>query len=257
MDKLEQAAHRYHLRFYVYVWEFPVRLFHWVNALCVVVLAVTGYLMGNPLAISSAAEASQQYWFGTVRFIHFLTAYVWVAVAILRLYWGFAGNEHVRFKNFLPLKKEQWREIRDVLRMDVLQIWKGATFSIGHNALAGLTYAIVFLAFLFQVITGFGMYTAMSSNWLVDLFTWVVPLFGGDHIVRLWHHMMLWFFAMFFVVHVYLAAFHDYVEATGTISSMVGGWKFVRQKPKEEPGGKVVPPVDHLSEPTSEPTSPA
>ena len=54
----------------VYVWEFPVRLYHWVNAACVVALGVTGYLIGNPLAISYSSEAYQQYWFGWVRFIH-------------------------------------------------------------------------------------------------------------------------------------------------------------------------------------------
>ena len=223
-----------HLRYYVYVWEFPVRLFHWVNAICIVVLAVTGYLIGNPLAIHSASEASQQYWFGTNRFIHFAAAYIWFFNALIRIYWGFVGNQYIRFRNFLPLRKEQWQEILRVLRVDVLQIWKGATFSIGHNTLAGVAYTVGFLAFLFQVFTGFGMYAAMSDNWFVELFAWVVPLMGGDHLVRLWHHIMLWFFVVFFFIHVYLSAYHDYVEATGTISSMVGGWKFVRVKPPEE-----------------------
>jgi Ni/Fe-hydrogenase 1 B-type cytochrome subunit len=222
------------LRYYVYVWEFPVRLFHWLNALCVVVLAVTGYLIGNPLAVQSSAEASQMYWFGTVRFIHFLTAWIWIAVAILRVYWGFVGNEYVRYKNFLPRTKEQWKEVGMVLRCDIVQIWRGVSSSIGHNPLAGLSYTIAFGAFLFQVFTGLGMYSAMSSNWFVDLFAWVIPLFGGDHIVRLWHHLAMWFFVVFVIVHVYLSAYHDYVEATGTISSMVGGWKFVhREAPPE------------------------
>lgn len=29
----------------VYVWELPVRLFHWINALSILALAVTGYLL--------------------------------------------------------------------------------------------------------------------------------------------------------------------------------------------------------------------
>ena len=31
----------------VYVWQLPVRLYHWVNAVCVLALIVTGYLIGN------------------------------------------------------------------------------------------------------------------------------------------------------------------------------------------------------------------
>ena len=34
--------------FPVYVWEVPVRIWHWVMALCMVVLAITGYLIGTP-----------------------------------------------------------------------------------------------------------------------------------------------------------------------------------------------------------------
>jgi Ni,Fe-hydrogenase I cytochrome b subunit len=42
----------------VYVWEWPVRLFHWVNFLSIMVLAATGYLIGNPFAIASIATMS-------------------------------------------------------------------------------------------------------------------------------------------------------------------------------------------------------
>jgi Ni/Fe-hydrogenase 1 B-type cytochrome subunit len=216
----------------VYVWEFPVRLFHWVNFLCVTVLCVTGYMIGHPVAIQFAGEASKQYWFGTMRFFHFTAAYLWVIVAGLRIYWGFVGNRYVRFRNFLPLQKEQWKEIGAVMSMDILQVWKGATFSVGHNALAGLAYVIGFVAFLIQSLIGFGMYAAMSQSRFPRLFAWVVPLFGGDHSARLLHHSMVWFFVVFAVVHVYLSAYHDYVEATGTISSMIGGWKFLRKAPQ-------------------------
>ena len=54
----------------VYVWELPVRIYHWVNAACVVVLIVTGFIIGRPFALTYSSEAYQQYWFGTVRFVH-------------------------------------------------------------------------------------------------------------------------------------------------------------------------------------------
>ena len=214
----------------VYVWEWPVRLFHWVNFLSIMVLAGTGYIIGNPFAIASIATPSQQYWFGTVRFIHFTAGYVFFFNSIIRIYWGFVGNQYVRFRNFLPLTKEQWKEIMNVLRMDLLQVREQATHSIGHNALAGLMYAIGFLAFLFSTFTGFALYSAMSDGWFPHLFAWVVPFMGGDNTVRFWHHMIMWFYLIFMIVHVYLAAYHDYVEATGTISSMFGGWKFLRKR---------------------------
>lgn len=218
----------------VYVWQMPVRLYHWVNALAVLVLCATGYLIGNPVALQMSAEASFSYWFGTVRFIHFVAAFVFFFNFVYRIYWGFAGNTFANWKNFIPVTKDKWQEIKHVLEVDILQAKGKPLESVGHNALAGLTYFISFLAFLFQCITGFGMYAAMSTSWLPQMFAWIVPLMGGDFAVRQWHHFMMWFFIIFSMVHVYLVFYHDYVEGRGVTSSMVGGWKFIeKDQPKK------------------------
>ena len=64
------------------------------------------------------------------------------------------------------------------------------------------------------------------------MFHWVVLLMGGEFAVRFWHHLFLWFFVAFTIVHVYLAFYHDYIEGRGTISSIVGGSKFDRERDK-------------------------
>lgn len=214
----------------VYVWQIPVRLYHWVNALAVTILAVTGYIIGNPPALQSASEASYGYWFGTVRFLHFASAFVFFFNFLFRIYWGFVGNRFAKWDQFIPLKRSQWKEMFHVLCLDVLQFCKQPIKSIGHNSLAGFTYFLTFIAFLFQAATGFGMYSAMSHSWIANLFAWVVPLMGGDFAVRQWHHFMMWFFIIFAILHVYLVFYHDYVEGRGTISSMAGGWKFIEKE---------------------------
>jgi Ni/Fe-hydrogenase 1 B-type cytochrome subunit len=218
----------------VYVWEFPVRLYHWVNALCIVALSVTGYVIGRPVTLPMLGEASFSYFFGWVRFVHFVAAFVFFFNFLARIYWGFAGNQYASWENFLPLTParfgRQWREVRQVLKVDIFQARVQPMESIGHNALAGWTYFLVFLAFLFQSVTGFGLYAAMSASWMPHVFAWIVPLMGGDFAVRQWHHVMMWFFLIFAMVHVYLVFYHDYVEARGVISSMAGGWKFVDRR---------------------------
>lgn len=213
----------------VYVWQLPVRFYHWLNALCVAVLIVTGYLIGNPLALSYSAEAYQQYWFGTVRFVHFVAAFIFFFNFMVRIYWGFVGNAYARWENFIPFRKAQWREILEVLKVDVLQSKIKGMISIGHNALAGFTYFLSFLAFLFQSLTGFALYSRMSDSFFPRLFAWIVPLMGGDFAVRQWHHLFMWFFVVFIIIHMYLVFYHDYIEGRGTTSSMVGGWKFERE----------------------------
>lgn len=217
----------------VYVWEFEVRLYHWVNAACVALLVATGFIIGRPLVLQPpGTEASFSYWFGAVRFLHFLAAFVFFFNFLGRLYWGWAGNRYARWHNFIPHRADQFREIGEVLKVDILQAQNRPIQSIGHNAMAGFTYFVSFIAFLFQSVTGFGMYAAMSNSWLPQRFAWIVPMMGGDFAVRQWHHLMMWFFIVFVMVHVYLVFYHDYVEGRGVISSMAGGWKFVEKDAK-------------------------
>lgn len=215
----------------VYVWEEPIRWFHGINALCILVLGATGYLIGHPPGLLSAREAAGSFWFGEIRFIHFLTAYLLVANFVMRLYWSFAGNKYASWRNFVPLRRAQWREMGEVLLVDILQIRERPVAALGHNAVAYLTYAGTGILTIFQVVTGFALYAPMSRSWAGRGFGWVMPLFGSEETLRIFHYAGLWCFAVFVVIHVYLVFYHDYVEGHGVLSSIVGGWKFV-ERPK-------------------------
>jgi Ni/Fe-hydrogenase 1 B-type cytochrome subunit len=214
----------------VFVWQLPVRVYHWINALAIVVLVGTGLIIGNPPAIMSGKEASNLYWFGTVRYIHFAASYIFLFNFLFRLYWGFVGNKYANWKNFIPTNKQFFKDMWLVLKTDIFMTKGTEIHSIGHNRVAGLTYFLTFIAFGFQCLTGFGLYSAMSDWWLPDLFTWVPYMVGGDFMLRQIHHWITWFFILFTVIHVYLVFYHDYVEGRGEISSMGGGWKFIEEE---------------------------
>ena len=218
----------------VYVWELPVRIFHWINVLCITVLAVTGFIIANPPAILSGAEASESYWFGTVRFIHFTAAYIFFFNMLLRIYWGFVGNRFSNWRAFLPFNKKGIKNIMHVLRVDILlqhdKTHDIRNISVGHNSVAAISYLALFVLALVQVFTGFGLYSDNSGWWLPKMFAWVVPLFGGDFMVRTIHHVATWFFIFFTLIHVYLVFYHDWLEGRGEVSSMFGGYKFVSEE---------------------------
>jgi Ni/Fe-hydrogenase 1 B-type cytochrome subunit len=48
----------------VYVWELPVRIYHWLNALVIVALVATGFYIANPLAIMSQEGSSKSVYDG-------------------------------------------------------------------------------------------------------------------------------------------------------------------------------------------------
>lgn len=212
------------------VWELPVRIFHWLNVLAILVLIVTGFLIADPPALLSSAEATDLHTFGVIRFIHFTAAYVFFFVMILRVYWAFVGNRFARWRAFLPSKRK-WNNFKHVLRIDVLlqndKIHDVKNISIGHNSMAILSYLVMFFVAIVQICTGFALYADMSSWFLPKLFSWVIPLFGGDFIVRTIHHISTWIFIFFSLIHIYLVFYHDWLEGRGEVSSMFGGYKFV------------------------------
>ncbi|MDH4248870.1 MAG: Ni/Fe-hydrogenase, b-type cytochrome subunit [Deltaproteobacteria bacterium] len=213
----------------VYVWEWPVRFFHWTNFLCMLGLTLTGFIIGNPPALQSSAEASFSYWFGWVRFIHFSLAYLFLCNLVFRVYWALVGNAFARWNNFIPIRRQEWVEIWHAFKRYLILIPMPRVRTTGHNRLAGLSYLIVGLLMVLQVATGFGMYAAMSESWFPRLFAWIVPLFGGDMVVRQWHHLVMWVFILFTGVHVYLAYFNDNQEQEGLFSSIITGFKFVER----------------------------
>ena len=150
---------------------------------------------------------------------------------ILRVYWSFVGNKFSSWRSFWPFSKKMYHNFLHVLKVDILLGHEKhpeiTDLSVGHNSVAGLSYAILFFLALVQVFTGFGLYSSMSDWWLPHLFGWVVPFMGGDFIVRTIHHISTWVFIVFVLIHVYLVFYHDWLEGRGEVSSMFGGYKFV------------------------------
>jgi len=216
----------------VYVWELAVRFFHWLTVLSLTVLIITGFIIADPPAFNNNVEATNSFWFGYVRLIHFSFAYILIANLVFRIYWLFAGNQFANWRNFIPYTKKHWKNIFYVLKIDIFlqkdKEHKLENISVGHNALAAFSYFIMTLFFLLQVITGLALISDTSGWWFPKMFHWVINLFGGDIPTRYFHHILTWLFMAFVVIHVYLVLYHDYLEARGEASAMISGFKFVR-----------------------------
>ena len=154
----------------VYVWESAVRVFHWSNALAMLVLGVTGVIISNPPAIMSGAEASDQYWFGITRFIHFTAAYIFTFSMIYRLIWSFMGNKYANWRAFFPYTRKGMKNLMHVIKIDVFlrnpkhQDYSG--ISVGHNALAAISYSLLIVLMAIQIFNGFGLYSD-NATWFL------------------------------------------------------------------------------------------
>lgn len=222
----------------VYVYQAPVRLWHIVNAVAIVVLMVTGYFIASPLP-SVPGEASDYFVMGYIRFAHFAAGYVLIVGLVLRVYWAFVGNVHAR-QIFLPpfwsgrWWGEVWHEIK----------WYGFMASEpkkyeGHNPLATLVMHVVYVwGMFFMIITGLALYGEGEgmSSWQFQWFSsWVIPLFGNSQDVHTFHHLGLWLMVSFVIIHVYAAVREDIMSRQSIMSSMVSGWRtFKDSRPAED-----------------------
>lgn len=209
----------------VYVYEAPVRLWHWVNALAITVLCLSGYFIGSPLP-TQPGEASANYLMGYIRFAHFAAAYVFAVGLLGRIYWAFAGNHHARELFSVPLgQRAYWVDMLSMLRWYAFLSDRPNRY-VGHNPLARFAmFFVFFLGSLFMLVTGFAMYGEglQAGSWADTLFGWVIPLMGQSQDVHTWHHLGMWLLITFVILHVYAAIREDIMGRQSIVSTMISG----------------------------------
>ncbi|WP_303721446.1 Ni/Fe-hydrogenase, b-type cytochrome subunit [Malonomonas rubra] len=210
-----------------YVWELPVRFTHWINAICVLVLSLTGFYIGHPFY---TASSTAEYIMGWNRFIHFLFGYLFLVSMLVRIYWFIVGNHHSSWRMFFPWATEKGRK-------SALTFFRYYTFSgpklpyeVGHNPLACMAYAAVFSLFIIQIVSGFTLYAQSqpAGFWFASL-GWLTSLIDLQTL-RLVHHAVMWLLVGFFINHLYSAWLMDVKEMNGVMSSIFSGYKFVEKE---------------------------
>jgi Ni/Fe-hydrogenase 1 B-type cytochrome subunit len=220
--------------FPVYVWQVPVRIWHWVMAVAMVVLAVTGYLIGSPLP-SVGGEASNHFMFGYIRFAHFAAAYLFTISFLLRLLWVFVGNRFAREIYLVPLKMLSpawWGGMFSQIKYYLFLTPKARAWQ-GHNPLAmAAMFFMYVLGTVFMICTGFALYgegLGMES-WAFGMFTsWVQPLAGDSQNLHTLHHLGMWYLIVFSIVHIYMVIREDICSEETVISTMVNGWRVAKK----------------------------
>ncbi len=212
----------------VYVYEGFLRLWHWVNALAIFTLIGTGYLIGEPLA-SVPGEASQNFQFGWIRYIHFSAGYILIFGFLFRIYLAIFGNEHARQIFWPPfLSGKWWGEVWHEIKWYALLVKEPKKY-IGHNPLATLfMHFMLVWGTIFMIITGLALYGEGQGmgSWQYEWFSsWVIPLFGQSQDVHTWHHLGMWFIVCFIIIHIYAAFREDIMSRQSIISTMISGWR--------------------------------
>ena len=107
------------------VWDLPIRLFHWLLVLCVVLSFITVKIGGNAMEF------------------HALIGYCVLTLIIFRVCWGLVGSHHARFIHFVPSP------------MGLVNYILGKTKAgLGHNPLGALSVLALLFSLGLQATTG-------------------------------------------------------------------------------------------------------
>ncbi len=203
----------------LYVWQVPVRVTHWVTAGCIVVLSVTGGYIADPFLIPPGGAVMT-----TVRLIHMLAAFTFLASGLLRTWWLLAGNRFSRWSAFIPTSRLQATELfrqagfYAFLRKEIPKV-------LGHNQLAATAYLALFALLLVETVTGFALDGLLGAEPGATMFGWLRELLGPQ-MIRLIHHLSMWAILAIALFHVYSCILVDHIEKNGLLSSIFSGYKF-------------------------------
>lgn len=159
------------------VWDLPTRVFHWLLALCVIGLVITGKVGGNAIE-----------W-------HMRLGHLVLALLAFRLVWGLVGGHWSRFANFLYAPSTLFAFLRG-------ERGPAGRWEAGHSPTGALSVFAMLAVLIVQVLTGLvvddeiattgplyrfvsSATSARATAWHADVGNWIVIALVVLHIAAI------------------------------------------------------------------------
>jgi Ni/Fe-hydrogenase 1 B-type cytochrome subunit len=222
----------------VRIWEWPVRLSHWLIAGSIGVLAVTGIYIGHPF-FESTGQATRHFVMGTIKAVHFWAAMLFTVAVLGRVLWMFTGNPYARWKEFLPVTRQRLAGIWPTFAFYTFLRRQPPRY-VGHNPLAGAIYSLVFGLYFVMIASGFALASANArpDSFLAD-FSFLAGWLGGLQMARFIHHVAMWLLLGFVAHHVWSAFLIASVEKRGLFEAIFTGHKFLPPAEAEQARARI------------------
>ncbi len=195
-----------------YIWSAPLRLSHWLMAISLAGLWLSGWLMQHVPALH--LESRDQ---------HLFLAWLLMPALALRLVLLFTGRGSAAgWRDLLPTR---WQGMRDTLRFYVTLGQFPLPRWYAHNPLWAPLYLLLFLVLLGQIASGVLL-------WL-DRF----PL-GRDPMTL--HGPLASVIGGFLILHVLAVMVHDWRSGNSDVSAMLHGYRIFRIEKPPLPGEQTI-----------------
>jgi len=188
----------------ILVWDLPLRLFHWLLVLLIVVSVVSANIGGNAMQI------------------HLLSGYTVLTLVLFRILWGFAGSTHARFISFVRGPAAVIEYLRALRRQN-------ADRHLGHNPAGGWSVILMLAALLVQAGTGlFANDDIATEGPLAKLVSKAL----SDRITGI-HHLNFKLLLALIGLHLAAVAFYFFRKRENLVKPMLTGFKDAATGPGE------------------------
>lgn len=126
----------------ILVWDFPVRVFHWLMVLSFLGAYVT---------------AESERW----RLLHVTLGYTMAGLVAFRLLWGLIGTRHARFTDFVRGPRAALRYLGGLMR-------GRPEHHVGHNPAAALAIVALLVLTALTALSGWSTYNELGGQWLEE-----------------------------------------------------------------------------------------
>jgi cytochrome b len=180
----------------VFVWDIPVRLFHWVLVALMIALVITGEILDGAIEV------------------HALLGRAVIVLVIFRLMWGAVGSSYARFSRFVCGPGAVMSYARSLLA-------RQSEFMAGHNPLGGWMVLVLLTSVLLQSILGL---FANDDIMFDGPLAYLVSKETSDLLTGLHQDM---FYALLLAVGLHVAAviWHKLFMGEDLLTAMITGYK--------------------------------
>ena len=214
-----------------FVYSSSNRILHWIRALVITGLIITGFYIADPFL--SSEGSTDKLLFGKWAMWHFILGFILISSGLLRIYLFFFGKD----------SKGELRSLRDLFSLKSWIITFKSYFFIGelrkkgfYGPLQFLTYTVIMILVVLAAITGLVLYVHVYhqgvGGLLYETMRVVEAWMGGLANVRYIHHIVMWGFLIFIPIHIYMVIWSAIRFKHAALDVMFTGYDYHLKKAK-------------------------
>ena len=201
---------------------------HWIRALSIVVLTITGFYIAEPFVAPISNGEPTNFMQAYFRFVHVIFGFLMIAVILFKSYLFIFVKRH----------RGEIESIKDFLNPSVwiqqvgyyLLTTKHPHLKGTYNPLQFIAYIGFYILSFILIITGLILYVHVYHDGVGDLLyapmRYLEVLLGGLAWVRELHHIAMWGVILFVTVHVYMAVYNAVFGKDGSMDAIFSGMKW-------------------------------